>query len=159
MAPFISAQSSFGIAAVLPRRRVSPSPAPSRCASASPAPAPHRAAVPWRAQPLPPASAGGSRCLARVVRAVRRPRDAPAVRARPADPGAAPCLTGAVKECEENQFQCRNERCIPAIWKCDEDDDCSDNSDEADCREYPCPARRGGGREGRASQLRCASVL
>ncbi|RMC08698.1 hypothetical protein DUI87_14947 [Hirundo rustica rustica] len=40
---------------------------------------------------------------------------------------------GAVKECEENQFQCRNERCIPAIWKCDEDDDCSDNSDEADC--------------------------
>ncbi|KAH1166767.1 hypothetical protein KIL84_015939 [Mauremys mutica] len=44
---------------------------------------------------------------------------------------------GAAKECEEDQFQCRNERCIPAIWKCDEDDDCSDNSDEADCREYP----------------------
>lgn len=47
--------------------------------------------------------------------------------------------TGAVKECEEDQFQCRNERCIPAIWKCDEDDDCSDNSDEADCRECPRP--------------------
>ncbi|KAJ6662544.1 hypothetical protein lerEdw1_011681 [Lerista edwardsae] len=43
---------------------------------------------------------------------------------------------GAAKECEENQFQCRNERCIPSVWKCDEDDDCSDNSDEADCREY-----------------------
>ncbi|KAK2540481.1 hypothetical protein Q9233_001353 [Columba guinea] len=42
-----------------------------------------------------------------------------------------PC---AVKECEKDQFQCRNERCIPAIWKCDEDDDCSDNSDEADCQ-------------------------
>ncbi|EMP33581.1 Low-density lipoprotein receptor-related protein 8 [Chelonia mydas] len=40
---------------------------------------------------------------------------------------------GAAKECEEDQFQCRNERCIPAVWKCDEDDDCSDNSDEADC--------------------------
>ncbi|KAG8132425.1 hypothetical protein E2320_010277 [Naja naja] len=42
---------------------------------------------------------------------------------------------GSGKECEENQFQCRNERCIPSIWKCDEDDDCLDNSDEADCRE------------------------
>ncbi|XP_050162795.1 low-density lipoprotein receptor-related protein 8 isoform X2 [Myiozetetes cayanensis] len=45
---------------------------------------------------------------------------------------------GAVKECEEDQFQCRNERCIPAIWKCDEDDDCSDNSDEADCPKKTC---------------------
>ncbi|XP_068879549.1 low-density lipoprotein receptor-related protein 8 isoform X2 [Aphelocoma coerulescens] len=45
---------------------------------------------------------------------------------------------GAVKECEENQFQCRNERCIPAVWKCDEDDDCSDNSDEADCPKKTC---------------------
>ncbi|KAL8178645.1 UNVERIFIED_CONTAM: Low-density lipoprotein receptor- protein 8 [Gekko kuhli] len=40
---------------------------------------------------------------------------------------------GSAKECEDDQFQCRNERCIPSIWKCDEDDDCSDNSDEADC--------------------------
>uniref|UniRef100_A0ACB8F428 Low-density lipoprotein receptor- protein 8 n=1 Tax=Sphaerodactylus townsendi TaxID=933632 RepID=A0ACB8F428_9SAUR len=40
---------------------------------------------------------------------------------------------GSPKECEEDQFQCRNERCIPSIWKCDEDDDCSDNSDEEDC--------------------------
>uniref|UniRef100_A0A8B9BCW1 Very low-density lipoprotein receptor n=1 Tax=Anser brachyrhynchus TaxID=132585 RepID=A0A8B9BCW1_9AVES len=52
--------------------------------------------------------------------------------------GAAPCLAGGVKECEEDQFQCRNERCIPAIWKCDEDDDCSDNSDEADCPKKTC---------------------
>lgn len=75
-----------------------------------------------------------------------RPRDAPGGGALPADPGAAPCLAGGVKECEEDQFQCRNERCIPAIWKCDEDDDCSDNSDEADCRECR------GGPEGRRSQ-------
>ncbi|XP_068809290.1 low-density lipoprotein receptor-related protein 8 isoform X1 [Struthio camelus] len=45
---------------------------------------------------------------------------------------------GAVKECEEDQFQCGNKRCIPAIWKCDEDDDCSDNSDEADCPRKTC---------------------
>lgn len=43
---------------------------------------------------------------------------------------------GSVKECEENQFRCRNERCIPSVWRCDEDDDCSDNSDEDDCREW-----------------------
>ncbi|CAI5777137.1 Low-density lipoprotein receptor-related protein 8 [Podarcis lilfordi] len=51
-------------------------------------------------------------------------------------PGVPLPLAGSAKECEEDQFQCRNERCIPSIWKCDEDDDCSDNSDEADCREY-----------------------
>ncbi|OBS78204.1 hypothetical protein A6R68_19406 [Neotoma lepida] len=42
---------------------------------------------------------------------------------------------GSVKECEEDQFRCRNERCIPLVWRCDEDNDCSDNSDEDDCRE------------------------
>ncbi|XP_055978169.1 low-density lipoprotein receptor-related protein 8 isoform X7 [Sorex fumeus] len=42
------------------------------------------------------------------------------------------------KECEENQFRCRNERCIPSVWRCDEDDDCSDNSDEDDCPKKIC---------------------
>nr|XP_012631746.2 low-density lipoprotein receptor-related protein 8 isoform X4 [Microcebus murinus] len=45
---------------------------------------------------------------------------------------------GPVKECEENQFRCRNERCIPSVWRCDEDDDCSDNSDEDDCPKTTC---------------------
>ncbi|XP_060629512.2 low-density lipoprotein receptor-related protein 8 isoform X2 [Anolis sagrei] len=45
---------------------------------------------------------------------------------------------GSAKECEEDQFQCRNERCIPSIWKCDEDDDCTDNSDETDCPKKTC---------------------
>uniref|UniRef100_A0A2K6TWU8 LDL receptor related protein 8 n=1 Tax=Saimiri boliviensis boliviensis TaxID=39432 RepID=A0A2K6TWU8_SAIBB len=42
------------------------------------------------------------------------------------------------KECEENQFRCRNERCIPSVWRCDEDDDCSDHSDEDDCPKKTC---------------------
>ncbi|XP_047645018.1 low-density lipoprotein receptor-related protein 8 isoform X10 [Phacochoerus africanus] len=45
---------------------------------------------------------------------------------------------GPAKECEENQFRCRNERCIPSLWRCDEDDDCSDNSDEDDCAKKTC---------------------
>ncbi|XP_048800560.1 low-density lipoprotein receptor-related protein 8 isoform X1 [Lagopus muta] len=45
---------------------------------------------------------------------------------------------GAVKECDKDQFQCRNERCIPAVWACDEDNDCSDNSDEEDCPKKTC---------------------
>ncbi|XP_053432490.1 low-density lipoprotein receptor-related protein 8 isoform X10 [Nycticebus coucang] len=45
---------------------------------------------------------------------------------------------GPVKECEEEQFRCRNERCIPSVWRCDEDDDCSDNSDEDDCPKKTC---------------------
>uniref|UniRef100_A0A7M4FTU5 Very low-density lipoprotein receptor n=1 Tax=Crocodylus porosus TaxID=8502 RepID=A0A7M4FTU5_CROPO len=48
------------------------------------------------------------------------------------------CGRCAAKECDVDQFQCRNERCIPAVWKCDEDDDCSDNSDEADCPKKTC---------------------
>lgn len=54
---------------------------------------------------------------------------------------------GLVKECEEDQFRCQNERCIPSVWRCDEDDDCSDNSDEDDCREWP--AGEGGNGAGR----------
>lgn len=40
----------------------------------------------------------------------------------------------ATDECEDGQFQCSNKRCIPTIWRCDDDDDCSDNSDEENCR-------------------------
>ncbi|KAI5103736.1 basement membrane-specific heparan sulfate proteoglycan core protein isoform X13 [Silurus meridionalis] len=44
---------------------------------------------------------------------------------------------GSETECEDGQFQCKNKKCIPTIWRCDDDDDCSDNSDEEDCRESP----------------------
>ncbi|XP_011938012.1 PREDICTED: low-density lipoprotein receptor-related protein 8 isoform X8 [Cercocebus atys] len=45
---------------------------------------------------------------------------------------------GPAKECEKDQFQCRNERCIPSVWRCDEDDDCLDHSDEDDCPKKTC---------------------
>lgn len=32
--------------------------------------------------------------------------------------------------CQENQFQCRNKKCIPVSWHCDGVSDCSDGSDE-----------------------------
>uniref|UniRef100_A0A672P7Z7 LDL receptor related protein 8 n=1 Tax=Sinocyclocheilus grahami TaxID=75366 RepID=A0A672P7Z7_SINGR len=41
-------------------------------------------------------------------------------------------------ECEDGQFQCNNKRCIPTIWRCDDDDDCSDNSDEENCLKNTC---------------------
>eukprot|EP00063_Salmo_salar_P004114 XP_013978949.1 PREDICTED: low-density lipoprotein receptor-related protein 8-like isoform X2 [Salmo salar] len=37
-------------------------------------------------------------------------------------------------DCETGQFQCKNGRCVPTLWRCDDDDDCSDNSDEENCR-------------------------
>ncbi|KAL1279853.1 hypothetical protein QQF64_014453, partial [Cirrhinus molitorella] len=46
--------------------------------------------------------------------------------------------TGTETECEDGQFQCNNKRCIPTIWRCDDDDDCSDNSDEENCLKNTC---------------------
>lgn len=73
-------------------------------------------------RPLSFTAGDPARCLGCRVRG---PSHAPSPRA------------GLAKECEEDQFRCQNGRCIPSVWRCDEDDDCSDNSDEDDCREWP----------------------
>ena len=33
--------------------------------------------------------------------------------------------------CEEEEFQCSSGLCIPKVYKCDGDNDCSDGSDES----------------------------
>lgn len=35
--------------------------------------------------------------------------------------------------CSSNSFHCNNGRCINSAWKCDNNDDCGDDSDELDC--------------------------
>uniref|UniRef100_G3NUP2 Low density lipoprotein receptor-related protein 8, apolipoprotein e receptor n=1 Tax=Gasterosteus aculeatus aculeatus TaxID=481459 RepID=G3NUP2_GASAC len=46
--------------------------------------------------------------------------------------------TNTKSECETGQFQCKNGRCIPTLWRCDDDDDCSDSSDEENCPKKTC---------------------
>ena len=35
--------------------------------------------------------------------------------------------------CTDIEFTCPNEQCIPIRWVCDDDNDCGDFSDEANC--------------------------
>ena len=38
--------------------------------------------------------------------------------------------------CDPTYFRCRNSHCIPGRWRCDNDRDCFDGSDEKNCRKY-----------------------
>ncbi|XP_024940142.1 sortilin-related receptor isoform X2 [Cephus cinctus] len=40
--------------------------------------------------------------------------------------------------CAANQFSCSNGICIAELWRCDGENDCGDNSDEADCHKTTC---------------------
>uniref|UniRef100_A0A3Q2CY79 Low density lipoprotein receptor-related protein 1Ab n=1 Tax=Cyprinodon variegatus TaxID=28743 RepID=A0A3Q2CY79_CYPVA len=47
-------------------------------------------------------------------------------------------------KCQPGEFACKNNRCIQERWKCDGDNDCLDNSDEAPdlCHQHTCPSDR-----------------
>ena len=43
----------------------------------------------------------------------------------------------AENSCSPDHFQCKTTKhCISKLWVCDEDPDCADGSDEANCGEY-----------------------
>ncbi|XP_069750812.1 sortilin-related receptor isoform X2 [Narcine bancroftii] len=50
--------------------------------------------------------------------------------------------------CLPNQYGCSNGKCISSIWKCDNDDDCGDYSDEKNCPTGVCDPN---------SQFKCRS--
>ncbi|XP_067676191.1 sortilin-related receptor-like [Haliotis asinina] len=49
------------------------------------------------------------------------------------------CTHNSSTTCAADRFKCRNSRCIPLTWQCDNDNDCSDGSDEVDCPYATCP--------------------
>ena len=40
----------------------------------------------------------------------------------------------APKTCDPEKFTCSNGQCIPQGWICDDTEDCTDGSDEENCR-------------------------
>ena len=41
--------------------------------------------------------------------------------------------------CPESKFNCSNGRCVPYVWRCDDEDDCGDGSDEPEnCHNVTC---------------------
>uniref|UniRef100_T1GX99 LRP2 EGF-like domain-containing protein n=1 Tax=Megaselia scalaris TaxID=36166 RepID=T1GX99_MEGSC len=47
---------------------------------------------------------------------------------------------GGGPTCGPNEFQCDSGRCIPASARCDQENNCGDNSDEFDCANVTCGA-------------------
>lgn len=45
----------------------------------------------------------------------------------------------ASNQCSTSQFKCaKHEKCIPKTWRCDDEDDCGDGSDEDNCEKRTC---------------------
>lgn len=51
---------------------------------------------------------------------------------------AFPYYISGNEYCSLSQYSCSNGHCIPTQWKCDEEDDCQDNSDESECGPRVC---------------------
>ena len=55
--------------------------------------------------------------------------------------GSSLFFISKIEHCKENEWPCKPEmegeswKCIPKSYRCDGDYDCSDSSDEDDCRE------------------------
>uniref|UniRef100_V5I861 Sortilin-related receptor n=1 Tax=Anoplophora glabripennis TaxID=217634 RepID=V5I861_ANOGL len=56
-----------------------------------------------------------------------------------AEPLANLTCPSVEKSCGADHFACGNGLCVPKGWKCDGEDDCGDNSDEAHCGKETCP--------------------
>ena len=51
-------------------------------------------------------------------------------------------MQSAKRTCQPDEFTCKNGACANMNFKCDDNDDCGDNSDETDC---PPPSSEGKG--------------
>lgn len=67
-------------------------------------------------------------------------------------------LENHLRNCTAEEFRCTNHKCIPKAWKCDNDDDCGDGSDEpSECVNVEC--RKGWTRCATSYRCICIYIL
>jgi len=65
--------------------------------------------------------------------------------------------TTIIHQCHSSEFQCANSKCVSSNFRCDNDDDCGDDSDEQNCGNITRPTGGPGGIGCHFDEFKCST--